>query len=316
MSISDRNYDIRLSSGSRINPLVVLIALNMIIFVVLAFFKALSYVRFPEGSDVTGYFNQNILSLFSLSASPQSLLSHPWTILSSAFVYTAIWPLFTNMLWLWLFGYVFMDITGNRKIIPVFIYGTLLGSLAYILAGNLIPSLRVQSEHLYLFGAGPAILAIAIAATTICPNHKLFTMLNGGISLWIITVLFLTLDLATIPANNPAVHIAHLGGGIAGFLFIFLLRKGFDGSEWMNNLYDRFINMFNPDRAKVKTNLSKNTLYYKSSSVSPYKKTPTITQQKLDEILDKINQRGGFEKLTEEEKEFLKRASKEDLQGK
>ncbi|WP_262915501.1 hypothetical protein [Niabella ginsengisoli] len=41
MGISDRNYDSRLSFGGKINPLVVLLAIAMIIFVVLTFLKEL-----------------------------------------------------------------------------------------------------------------------------------------------------------------------------------------------------------------------------------------------------------------------------------
>ncbi|MFX9123826.1 DUF6576 domain-containing protein [Acinetobacter baumannii] len=37
-----------------------------------------------------------------------------------------------------------------------------------------------------------------------------------------------------------------------------------------------------------------------------------MSQQKLDEILDKIHTEG-YHMLTDEEKEFLKRASKEEL---
>lgn len=95
-----------------------------------------------------------------------------------------------------------------------------------------------------------------------------------------------------------------------GFLFIFLLRKGYDWSDWMNNFFDWVNNLFNPDKPK-KGKTTKEELFYKSSS-TPYKKTPHITQQRIDEILDKINQKG-YSLLTEEEKELLKQASKEEL---
>ena len=41
---------------------------------------------------------------------------------------------------------------------------------------------------------------------------------------------------------------------------------------------------------------------------SPFERIPKVTQQKLDAILDKINQQG-IDQLTEEEKEFLRKAS-------
>lgn len=314
MSIADRKYDSRLSFGSRVNPLVILIAISMILFVVLAFFKAFTYIRFPEGSDVDGYFSKNILSWFALSTDTQALVSRPWTILSSAFVHTAIWPLFANMLWLWLFSYIFIDLTGNRKLIPVFIYASLAGAVVFLIANSFMPPIKAHEN--YFYGCGPAILGIALAATTISPNYKLFPMLNGGISLWIIAILYLVIDLATLPANYPAVHIAHLSGGIAGFLFIFILRRGFDGSDWMNNFYDWLMNVFNPDKTTGKKSIIKNTFYSNSTTNLPYKKTLNLTQEKLDEILDKINLSGGYENLSEDEKQFLKRASQEELKDK
>jgi hypothetical protein len=55
----------------------------------------------------------------------------------------------------------------------------------------------------------------------------------------------------------------------------------------------------------------KEELFYKAGK-SPYTKTPRVTQERIDEILDKINQQG-YDHLTEEEKELLKRASNEGL---
>ncbi len=69
-------------------------------------------------------------------------------------------------------------------------------------------------------------------------------------------------------------------------------------------------NLFNPDKPK-KGKVVKSQLFYKST-VAPYKKTTTgFSQQRVDEILDKINQKG-YHTLTAEEKEILNRASSED----
>lgn len=310
MGISDRNYDSRLSFGNKVNSLILLIAISMIIFVVLAFFRAVTYLRLPEGGDVVSYFDNNILSWFAVPAKLTAVLDRPWTILTHAFVHLGVWQQFANMLWLWCFGYIFIDLTGNRKLIPVFLYGALAGVMGYLLACNFLPALSTKAVVGQYFGAGAGILAIGIAATTISPNYKLFPFLNGGISLWIITALYAIIDLATIPASNPAAHIAHLAGGLAGFLFIFLLRKGIDGSGWMNSFYDWAANLFNPDKPKKGQEI-KQTLFYKAGR-EPFKKTLNLTQKRLDDILDKINI-SGFNSLSDEEKELLKRASQEDL---
>ena len=76
----------------------------------------------------------------------------------------------------------------------------------------------------------------------------------------------------------------------------------------MNNFFDWVNNLFNPHKPKKTI---KQELFYKPSR-KPYSKTPNLTQQRVDEILDKISQKG-YHSLSEEEKELLKKASKEDL---
>ncbi|MEP6701006.1 MAG: DUF6576 domain-containing protein, partial [Bacteroidota bacterium] len=67
-------------------------------------------------------------------------------------------------------------------------------------------------------------------------------------------------------------------------------------------------NLFNPNKPSKRKNI-KNELFYKASS-SPYKKTPNVTQERIDNILDKINQKG-YDYLSGEEKDLLKRAGEE-----
>lgn len=312
MSLSDRNFDSRLSYGSKINPLVILLAIAMIFFVVLSFFRALTYVRMPPGTDVVSLFNQNILSWLALSNSSTALATRPWTILTHSFVHTNIWHLFASLIWLWCFGQVLIDLTGLKKIVPVFIYGTLVGGIVYLIASGIIGTAENGTQ--YFIGGGAAVLAVCAAATTISPHYKVLPMLGGGISLWILSVIYLVIDMSTLPTDVPALYIAHLGGAFSGWLFIALLRKGVDGSDWMNNLYDWMANLFKPENPEHRKTQMKSMLFYNSNS-DPFAKTPKVTQQRLDAILDKINQQG-FEQLSTEEKEFLSRASKEDMKGK
>ncbi|MCH5691068.1 rhomboid family intramembrane serine protease [Niabella sp. W65] len=239
-------------------------------------------------------------------------MGKPWTVLTYSFVHTNIWQLFASMIWLWSFGYILVDLTGFKKIVPVFLYGTIAGAAAFLLVKSFMPVGQVDTQ--YFIGGGPAVLAICAAATTISPNYKIFPMLGGGISLWILAVIYLAIDMATLPVNGPEIYIAHLAGALTGFLFILLLRKGVDGSEWMNNFYDWLFNLFNPEKPQHRRNQIKSTLFYNAKQ-APFSKTPKLTQQKLDEILDKINQQG-YDKLSEDEKQFLRRASNEDLKGK
>ena len=300
----------RLSIGQDGNALTMLIAINLIVFVMLAFIKVIYF--FSNGDEGSAAFNRNIFDWLTLPASLDRLLVRPWTLITHMFVHdhTSVWHILGNLLWLWAFGYILQDLTGNRKLFPLFIYGALAGAAAYILAYNTIPPLKEHLAEARAFGASAGIMAIAIATTSLAPNYRIFTMLNGGIPIWIITVLYLIIDLATIPQSNPGGHIAHIAGGAMGYLFMAMMQRGRDWGLWMNKVYDWANNLFNPDKpAKGKS--TKSQLFYKSK-VQPFTKTPLVTQQKIDEILDKINQKG-YQSLSEDEKEVLKRAAKEDL---
>jgi len=300
----------RLSIGQDGNALTLLIAINLVAFVILAFIKVVYY--FSMGDAGVGAFDKEIFPWVALPANLDTFLTRPWTLLTHMFVHSteSVWHILANMLWLWAFGYILQDLTGNRKLVPIFLYSALAGAVAYMAAYNIITPLRVYLPNAYACGASAGIMGIAIATTTLAPGYRIFPMLNGGIPLWVITILYLIIDLATIPYSNPGGHIAHISGAAMGFLFMRMLQRGKDWSIWMNNFFDWVNNLFNPDKPK-KGKVVKSQLFYKAK-IQPFTKTPLVTQQKVDEILDKINQRG-YGSLTDDEKEVLKRASKEDI---
>ena len=77
----------------------------------------------------------------------------------------------------------------------------------------------------------------------------------------------------------------------------------------MNNSYTWFINLFNPNKNKTRNSV-KEKVFYNTGNRAPYNKTSNVTEQRINEILDKINQKG-YDHLTKEEKDILKRASED-----
>ena len=295
-----------LTIGQDGNALTLLIAINLIVFVLLAFIKVIYY--FGQGDAGTAAFNQEIFQWVALPADLDTFISRPWTLLTHMFVHDtgSVWHILANMLWLWAFGFILQDLAGNRKLVPIFMYGALAGAIVYMAAYNVITPLKADLPYAYACGASAGVMAIAIAATTISPGYRIFPMLNGGIPLWVITVIYLIIDLATIPYNNPGGHIAHLTGAATGFAFVRLLQHGHDGSIWMNRFFDWVSNLFNPDKP-AKGQAARSQLFYKAG-VAPFTKKTMVTEQRVDEILEKIYHKG-YGSLTDDEKEVLKRAS-------
>jgi hypothetical protein len=94
-----------------------------------------------------------------------------------------------------------------------------------------------------------------------------------------------------------------------GALVVFLLRKGIDITVWMNQLYTWMFNLLSPPKKDSKESI-KNKVFYNTGNRKPFSKTMNVNQQKIDEILDKINLHG-YESLSEEEKTVLKKAAEE-----
>jgi len=314
MSVAEEKSKRKIFMGSDGNALVNLIVLITISFVLLNFI----YVIYIMSELDTQAYIKNVFNWFVLPADFSKLGSRPWTLITHMFVHESffqgfqgVFHMIGNLLWLWAFGYILQDLAGNRKLIPVFLYGGFAGGLFYMIAYNLIPRLHPGLEDATLIGSNAAVMAVAIATTTVSPDYRLFPMINGGIPLWILMVLFVIIDFAGIPGNNPAIYVAHIGAAAIGFLFIYSLRRGKDWSDPINGFFDWFGNLFNPD--KPKKTKAKDEFFYNLQGKSPFKKKSNLTQSRIDSILDKINQQG-YHFLTDEEKEILKRAAEDDFQ--
>lgn len=289
------------------NSLIMLLAIITVVFCIFKFI----YVVFHLGGLNVQAYRPLVFDWFTLPADPEKILYRPWTIITYMFMHDRVFHLLGNLLWLWAFGYILQDLAGNRKLIPIFLYGGFAGAVFFVLSYNIFPRLVEQMPVTTLEGASAGVMAVAIATTALAPDYRIFPMINGGIPLWVLTIIFVIIDFASIPGSNGGGHIAHLAGAAMGFLIVMRLRKGSDWTSWINAFFDWVNNLFNPEKKSWKKTARKD-LYYNTRGTTPFKKVPNITQRRVDEILDKINQQG-YRFLTEEEKDILKRAAEEDL---
>jgi len=305
MSLLQQNSRKRILLGQDGNSLVLLIIFNIIVYVLISFTK----VVYLLNNSTLEVFEKQVLGYVSVAPEPQAFAIRPWTLFIYMFSHYKLLELIGSMLWLWGFGYIFQKLAGNKRLIPVYLYGGLAGSVVFLLTVNLIPALRSNIDNINpLLGAGPALMALAVAITTLAPRYQVLPRYN--IPLWLLTGVFVLLRFLTIEEGHFGQVGALIAGGLVGYVFAWQLEKGNDWSQWMVDVVNWADDLFSPEK-KHKKNPTKTQLFYKSNQ-KPFEITPHVTQQRIDDLLDKINHKG-YHSLTEEEKEFLKKASKEDF---
>lgn len=307
MSVLEQNSRKKMLLGQDGNSLTLLIVINAVIFILLSFVKIIYLVN----NSTEAVFTDQVVTWAALPEHPETLVTRPWTALTYMFTHIKVLHLFSSLLWLWSFGYILQNLTGNKRLIPIYIYGGLAGAVFYVLTLNVVPSLHANANSFStLLGAGPSLMAIAVAATSLAPNYKIFPLISGGIPLWTLTAVFIIISLGTLGSGNTGDAVALIAGGLIGYIFVWQLGKGNDWGQWMNNLVTWADDLFNPKKKQIQKP-PRQQLYYKTTQ-KPFEKTPHVTQQRVDDILDKINLKG-YHSLTDEEKEFLEKASHEEL---
>ena len=193
MGESDRYIDRSLKKitlGADNNALMALVAINAIVFVAFGLVQIIYFVS--QSSDTA--FHYQILRWFILPAKRSNLAVLPWTVLTYMIVHTGDIYTLINMLWLWAFGSILQQLSGNEKIIPIYLYGGIAGAVVFIATSYISPGLHSEVEYSFMMGGNASIMAVAVATTTLSPDYRLFRMLNGGIPLWILTLLYIVID--------------------------------------------------------------------------------------------------------------------------
>lgn len=283
------------------NEIITIMVLNIVMFVIMISIR-LMYAFNPE---ISQQFFSEILPYFQISSDYNYFFTHPWTILTHMFTETGehVVRLLVNMMWLWAYGYIFKETAGFGKMIGVYLYGGVAGGMGYVLGYTFFPEMNGNAV-VGMFGANTGLLAIIAAATWLNPQFRMFPMIRGGIPLWVLTVIYLIMDLGFgVGAINKAYLSAHGMALLIGVVFALFYQRGTDITDWMFRFYQKISGLFQPKNNQSKI---KSRFFYEVGDRAPYQKQSFVSQQRVDEILDKINAYG-YDKLTQEEKDILKR---------
>lgn len=251
---------------------------------------------------------------FSLPTDLSRLLIQPWSLLTYAFLHAGFWHIFWNMLILYWFGQIVLNLFTEKRFLTIYLLGALAGGVLFVLAYNLFPVLITSSA--YLVGASAAVRAIMIFIAAYTPNTEV-RVIFFNVKLWHIGVFVVLTDLIQIPSSgNAGGLLAHVGGAIFGYVYAQQLSKGNDIGLWWERLADGVVNLFkskpkSAKKANMKTVYKNQASAQKRTYRSGSRVSKNEQQAQIDAILDKIS-KSGYDSLSKAEKDFLFKAGKDN----
>ncbi|MBU2651208.1 MAG: rhomboid family intramembrane serine protease [Bacteroidetes bacterium] len=281
------------SSGSTLS---ILIIINAGIWLLISTMGVIAYLfRVPEAA-----YQSFIVDYFALPADLPQIFVHPWTLITYMFLHINFFHILFNLLWLYWFGLIFRQYLSSRQLLSVYFWGGLAGGILYVVTYNIFPVFADDLSMARALGASASVMAIVTAISFFVPNYSIQLLFIGRVKLLYLAIVLFVVDFFMIRSSNSGGHIAHIGGFLYGFLWVFLTKRNIF-SGWPLKMSFR-----NPFRRKSGF---KARTYQTERPVSDddYNTARKKQQERIDEILEKIS-KFGYERLTKEEKDLLFRS--------
>ncbi|UCB52374.1 MAG: rhomboid family intramembrane serine protease [Candidatus Zixiibacteriota bacterium] len=209
-----------------------------------------------------------------------------WQLVTYMFLHGGLFHILFNMFALWMFGCDIERAWGTREFVKYyFITGIGAGLFTFIFSFN---------SQIPTIGASGAIFGILVAFALMFPNRLIYVYFLFPVKAKYLVIFFAVIEfLASFRHTSDGIgHFAHLGGMVIGYLYIksdFRIPSFFRFSTYLTRLR----NLKHRRRMKV---------------ISRQRDREQKLMDRVDQILDKINQ-VGYDKLTKEEKKALEQAS-------
>ena len=303
------DFKLAFKTGNILNQLIVI---NVVGFVVLGVLGVVF--------TIAGY--GSLFSTFSnylmLPSDLGQVIYQPWSLITYFFYHQDIFHILFNMLFMYWFGRIIAEYLGQNKVLGLYVWGGIFGGLLYLLAYNLIPFYQGAISTSHLLGASGGVIAIVVGAATFMPNYTIPLIFLGPVKLKYIAAFYVVTSLLRSTGVNAGGEIAHLGGALAGWIFITQLKSGNDWSKvvlqfiiWVKSLFTpqpKIKVSYRKEKASTSNSYSSKATSTKANNSS--KKSENASQAEIDLILDKISEKG-YDALSKEEKQKLFNASKD-----
>ncbi|MCL2327913.1 MAG: rhomboid family intramembrane serine protease [Bacteroidetes bacterium] len=278
-----------------------LIFINIAVFALINIFALFSWL---VTQSVTSAFTEAIMANIQTYLNPEVLIRKPWTLITYMFVHKGFLHLLFNMLWLFWFGRIFIDMLKGKRLFAVYVLGGIFGALFAVAMFQIIPALQAQAMMgtVSMIGASAAVLAVVVATATYFPNYQVFLLFFGQVRLKYLALVMVALDIISVPGLNSGGVLSHLGGALFGVVWAWQLKQGNDIAAWFGRLCDWFTGLF-AEKPKMRVSYRN-----KKSNISDVQFEEigkvAASQAEIDVILDKISKHG-YDSLTKREKDLL-----------
>ena len=242
---------------------------------------------------------------YYLGLMPLSHGFYPWQLVTYQFMHASFMHLLFNMVFgLWMFGMEVENTWGSRKFLLFYLLcGVAAGISQLILAPILEPAQTLGPT----VGASGAVFGVLVAFGMMFPDRYIFIWFLLPIKAKYFIMIMIALGVLSIGGADNVANLAHLGGALAGYLYMVYDLRGFKLRARVRsaNIPGWFSTKPSPQRDRYS-----DVVDAKVFDIHEAKKDDRSDLQKhIDEILDKISQ-SGYQSLTEDEKKILFEASK------
>ena len=275
-----------------------LLIINGVVFVFQIIMQGITFQGVPGSLIIDHWFALN----------PIGYNFQIWQLITYQFMHGGFMHIFLNMFALWMFGIEIENMWGSKK----FLIFYLMCGVAAGISQLLLPPL-FNEPLAPTIGASGAIFGVLIAFGMIFPNRYIFLYFFIPIKAKYLIIGYILLELYAVPQGGNVAHLAHLGGALAGFIYIMVDKKtNFSIGNIFRSSSLKSKVPFNPlggikDAFKHKEDAQEAKFYEIKDDND--KKDEEVSQEQIDKILDKIS-RSGYQNLTEKEKKILFEASK------
>ena len=206
-----------------------------------------------------------------------------------------------NMLALWMFGMELENQWGWRKFLLYYLICGVGAGISNLFIGPLF------GQGGPTVGASGAIYGVLIAFGMMFPDRPIFVWFLLPVRARFFVLFYILLEIWAGVTGTPdgIAHFAHLGGAAVGFMYLMIDQERLPFDKILHRTKQKIVtsqrmNQYSPDDSLHISDAN----YYDSRE-----EEDRISQRRIDEILDKISQKG-YQSLTDAEKKILFDASK------